>query len=45
MDIDLLIPATITQLIVEAVKVMDMGILRPASILQVITYVVDVGQV
>ena len=45
MDIGLLRPATLPQVVVDAVKVVDRGILRPASLPQVIAEVVELGQV
>ena len=44
MDIGLLRPATITQVITYVVKVMDMGFLITDTLPQVIAEVVDVGQ-
>ena len=45
MDIGLLIPATIPQAIVDAVKFVGIGIKRPYPLPQVIAEVLDVGQV
>ena len=45
MDIGLLIPSTILQVIVDDINVFDIGLLRPATLPQVIAEVVDVGQV
>ena len=45
MDIGLLIPVTLLQIIADVVKVLDIGILIPATLTQVISEVVDVGQV
>ena len=44
-DIGLLIPATIPQAIVDAVKFVGIGIKRPYPLPQVIAEVLDVGQV
>ena len=45
MDIGLLRSATLPQVVVDVVKVVDRGILRPASLPQVIEEVMDLGQV
>ena len=45
MDIGLLRPATLPQVIAEIVKVVDIDLLIPAALSQVIAEVVDVGQV
>ena len=45
MDIGLLVPSTVPQVLVEVVKVMDIGIKRPATLPQVIAEVLDAGQV
>ena len=44
MDIVLLRPATITQVIGNFVKVVNIGLLVPATLPQVITEVAEVGQ-
>ena len=44
-DIGLLIPVTLLQIISDVVKLLDIGILIPATLTQVILEVVDVGQV
>ena len=41
----LLIPATLPQLIVEVVKVAEIGLKRPATLYQLVMEVGDVGQV
>ena len=45
MDIGLLRPATLPQVVVDVVKFVDKDLLRPASLLQVIAEVVNLGQV
>ena len=45
MDIGLFRTATVTQVIVEVVKVLSIGLKRPANLPQVIAEVIDVGQV
>ena len=45
MDLDLLIPTTVPQVITHIVKVVDIGLLIPPTLPQVITEVVDIGQV
>ena len=45
MDIGILVPANIPQVIVEVVKVMERIIKRPATLPKVIVEVVYVGQV
>ena len=42
-DIGLLIPATLSQVIMNVVKSMDIGLLKPTTLSQVIVEVVDVG--
>ena len=45
MDLGLLIPTTVPQVIMYIVKVVDIGLLIPATLPQVITEVRGVGQV
>ena len=45
MDNGLVRPSTLTKVITDIVKVVDMGILRSATLPQVTTKVVDVGRV
>ena len=45
MDISILRSATIPQLIMDFVEIVDIGIMRSATLPQVIAEVVDVGQV
>ena len=45
MDIVLLIPSTIPQVIMDDMKVLETGLLRPATLPQLFAEVVDVGQV
>ena len=44
-DIGIFIPYTITQVIVEVVKVVGIGLKRTTNLPQVITEVMDVGKV